>query len=231
MDDQTDFLEKRRLTEVARDYERRGYDVVLEPEGDDLPSFLANFRPDMIARNKRETVVIEVKTHNSLSQSKYLSEMATVIQNQPLWRFELVVTNPRSQQLVNTDDNDLLSEAEIIQRCEEVRYLNKHKHREAAVLLLWSAVEGAMRRTAQQEEVTFEKQDTLYVTKKLFSVGLLSKDQYKILQKGMKVRNALVHGYKPINPEYWLTEKIVEVVEHFLAQQGKSLDQLHLVND
>jgi hypothetical protein len=44
--------EHQRLREVAREYRQRGYEVILEPNTDQLPRFLAPFRIDMLARNK-----------------------------------------------------------------------------------------------------------------------------------------------------------------------------------
>ena len=54
--------ERRKLLEVAREYRKQGYEVVIEPREEQLPSFLHSFQPDIIARNNEETVVIEIKS-------------------------------------------------------------------------------------------------------------------------------------------------------------------------
>ena len=60
---------KKRQQAVAREYKKKGYEVVMEPGSSALPSFLAGFRPDLLARNENETVVIEIKPQETLSKS------------------------------------------------------------------------------------------------------------------------------------------------------------------
>ena len=69
-------------------------EILIHPNPEDLPDFLRNYRPDMIARRKDEAVVIEVKSRSSLNSSstQYLPNLAQVIEQHPGWRFELVIT-------------------------------------------------------------------------------------------------------------------------------------------
>ncbi len=62
--------EKKRQQAVAREYRKKGYEVILEPGPSALPLFLAGFRPDLLARNENETVVIEIKSQETLSKSR-----------------------------------------------------------------------------------------------------------------------------------------------------------------
>lgn len=87
-------LESRLLLEVADDYKRIGYDVLMHPAGDDLPDFLSGFRLDMIAYGSEENVVVEVKTRQMLAGVGYLPTMADKINTTPGWRLDLVVVNP-----------------------------------------------------------------------------------------------------------------------------------------
>lgn len=50
----------------AREYERRGYTVLIEPQDLALPEFLRGLRPDLIAHNAEEWVVVEVRSQASL---------------------------------------------------------------------------------------------------------------------------------------------------------------------
>ncbi len=219
MENTWDNLEKRRISEVARDYRKRGYDVIVEPRKNDLPDFLEKFRPDMIARNDSETVVIEVKTHDSLSKSKYIDELAKILEDKPSWRFELIVTNPKGKDWLQANEYKLIDESEIVQRLEEATILLKQQHREAALLLAWSAVEATMRRIAQQEKVSFEKQQSAYIVKKLFSLGLLDKSQYSVIQGCVELRNAVVHGYGISRLEFDRVRKLIEVTKQILSPQ------------
>ena len=89
-------IERERLLKLAEEYRDQGYEISIHPNPEDLPDFLRNYRPDMIARSEDETVVIEVKSRSSLNSSsaQYLPNLAQVIEQHAGWRFELVMTNP-----------------------------------------------------------------------------------------------------------------------------------------
>lgn len=231
MGNQLENLEKRQLLKVARDYEKRGYKVVIEPKDSDLPSFLADFHPDLIAHNETESVVIEIKTHSSLSKTRYIDELASILEDKPSWRFELIVANPKNKTLVDSDENQLLGETELIHRCNEAFKLFRSDHEEAAILLMWSALEAALRRIAEQEKISLEKDYPAYVIKKLYSLGVLDKDQYKILHEGMEIRNAIAHGYKPNRPQHGLIIRLLEVAEQIVPQHHEPFNRPPLLND
>ena len=41
--------ERQRVQKVGQVYRDKGYDVLIEPQGDQLPDFLQAFQPDLIA--------------------------------------------------------------------------------------------------------------------------------------------------------------------------------------
>jgi hypothetical protein len=68
--------EQSALARVAADYRRRGYEVRIEPRGADVPPFLEDFMPDMIAIGPSESVVVEVKTGTRTSVVERLRDIA-----------------------------------------------------------------------------------------------------------------------------------------------------------
>lgn len=90
-------LEHRRALKLAREYTEKGYSVILHPTEDDLPPALAKVPIDLIARGQDKTIAIEVRTKENLTLngSEDLRRMTDLVQQQPGWEFELVVTNPR----------------------------------------------------------------------------------------------------------------------------------------
>jgi hypothetical protein len=100
----TSTREQQRLREIAREYRQRGYDVIIEPRADQLPGFLAPFRIDMLARSAEETVIVEVRTQESLSDTPELDAVAQALQDHASWRFELVVTNPKDRSSLQFKD-------------------------------------------------------------------------------------------------------------------------------
>ncbi len=89
-------IERERLLKLAEEYRERGYEVSFHPNLEDLPDFLKSYRPDMIVRLGKESVVIVVKSRSSLNSSstQYLRNLAQAVAENPGWRFELVMTNP-----------------------------------------------------------------------------------------------------------------------------------------
>ena len=136
------------IAKVAEDYRRRGYDVDVEPSGPSLPEFLGEYRPDLIARGSAETVVVGVKVGTQMSVAERLRDVVEQINRQPGWRFSLVFVNP--------EHPDQLTEAKpaplplLEERAKTADDLFQADQKEAAFLLLWSAVEGTLRFAAFQ---------------------------------------------------------------------------------
>ena len=60
--------EIRKIKDLARDYEKKGFEVSISPKGDAIPRFIKelNFMPDLIAKSQEETYVIEVSSRDSV---------------------------------------------------------------------------------------------------------------------------------------------------------------------
>ncbi len=93
--------EHRRLLSVAREYRQKGYHVVVHPAPEELPPALAKCPIDLIAKGEGRKIAVEIRSreHLTLNGSEDLRRMTTLIEQEPGWEFELVVTNPRSKNL------------------------------------------------------------------------------------------------------------------------------------
>ncbi len=205
--------EQERLQDVAREYREQGYDVIIAPSRDQLPAFLAPFRLDMIARNDHETVIVEVRTQESLTQSPELDAIAQAVEDREAWRFELVVTNPKDSKLRLNRAAILLDRPDIAYRLQEGRQLSEQEHGEAALLLTWTAIEALLRRLAQEENILLPQDNLMYLVKSLFSQGLLDKEQYQILQEGLEARNTIIHGYQGTQSYATTLGKLLQVAD------------------
>ena len=67
-----------RLLELVKKYRNQGYKVTLHPNTEDLPDFLREYSPALIAHRGDGSIVVEVKSRSSLSSlpSEYLSGLA-----------------------------------------------------------------------------------------------------------------------------------------------------------
>ena len=64
------FAAARQVHEVAREYQTKGYEVIVEPKSTQLPQALARFRPDVVARKADEVVVVEAQDHPGGAESR-----------------------------------------------------------------------------------------------------------------------------------------------------------------
>src|SRR5215470_5597565 len=185
---------RQKLQEIAAEYEARGYEVLVEPRPEQLPEFLAGFRPDLVASGPNESVVVEVKVGTRTAASERFRELAETIQRQPGWRFSLVVIDPRSDE-VAPPTQQLLDRQAIVDRLGRANELLKTGATDAAFLLMWVAVEALLRHIATRESLPLERVPSSSLMKELFSLGILSRSELEAAQRAFSVRNTLVHGF------------------------------------
>jgi uncharacterized protein YutE (UPF0331/DUF86 family) len=199
----------RRVRDLARAYRSAGYQVTVNPPESELPTFLHDFQPDLVAISDEESVVVEVKSQADLVAAEDIPQLASLVNAQPKWRFELVVTS--------TDNPNQVVEADVVwERLSATHRLTGQHQFEAAFLLLWSATEAVLRIIAARERVNVERLSPAEMVKQLASLGVLGRDDQRILQRGADVRNRLVHGYTSATVDSALVEKIGDVTERLL---------------
>jgi hypothetical protein len=186
----TSERERRRLDSVASEYQERGYEVKVRPAAADLPDFMVGFEPDLIARGNGESVVVEVKARNEFENNREVAAIEAVVRNRPGWRFELIIDG------LDSEEGSLLGPHQIETSLEEANELQMRGHIVAGLLLLWSATEGILRLLAEREKVELESPAPEYMTKRLYTLGLLGRDQYRILDEAVRLRNQAAHGFQ-----------------------------------
>lgn len=181
-----------RLGQLAREYQARGYEVFVEPGHEQLPDFLASFRPDLLARGQGENVIVEVKSRPALAQSAQLARLAKAVELHPGWRLELVVVEPEE----SDEGVRPLSREDLEDSVAELQTLLASNHNEAALLLAWSLTEAALRLLARSENVDVRRGDAAYLLKQLATQAVITREDYDFLVHAMWVRNAVAHGFK-----------------------------------
>lgn len=196
--------ELRRLHEVAADYRSEGYKVVVWPAPDDLPAFVRDFRIDLLAKGRKENVLVQVRSRETLVGATDLARLAERIDGRAGWRLELVVAaavgtgaaaNGNGSYPVGTKP---LRPEEIEDRLAEASELRGRGHDEAAFLLGWAAAEAAARVTLAAAGLGGGLAGPLGLIKTLYSYGLVGKRDYELLLGCAGTRDALAHGYRPV---------------------------------
>ena len=135
--------ERQRVQKVGQVYRDKGYDVLIEPQGDQLPDFLQAFRPDLIAHKGDENIVVEVRMRGQVSDFPQVNELAKVVRNEAGWKFELFLLGPENSFFMNGASP--LTVEEICSKRKEVALFFQNGHLEAAFLMGWSLVEAILR--------------------------------------------------------------------------------------
>jgi hypothetical protein len=182
--------EEKRLYEIAEMYKQRGYRVTVAPAPNQLPRFLSKFRPDIVAQKGDEAIVIEVKPSGKLRDIDYWKNLSSVVQRHPGWRLELFIDDPSKRDIPETINKDLIKE-----RLQEGQRLAEQGMLAASLLITWSATEAAMRLASKDHEVDLPDLRPATVISRLYTDGLLERDDYDFLLECMRIRNAVAHGF------------------------------------
>lgn len=180
---------------IASSYRERGYAVDIEPSGPSLPAFLQGFRPDLIATRPGDSVVVEVKVGTRTSVAERLRDVAERVSHQPGWRFSVVFADP--DQPGRVIEGRAVPLPLVEQRVREGQSLVEAGRGEAAFLLLWSAVESALRVLGEQGHLPLASLPASALIGELYSAGELDHSDFTALMRLLPLRNQLAHGFDP----------------------------------
>ncbi|WP_395090191.1 hypothetical protein [Armatimonas sp.] len=178
-----------KILEVADDYRRRGYVVYIEPTGKNLPTFLQEFRPDLVAEGLEDSVVVEVKKIGSKA-AKSWPQLMKLVQQHPGWRLEVVGLDRDADQV-----HPLLTASEIEGRLEQGQRLLRATSTDTALLVIWSAVEAILRHISEKTSLETPDYRTGTLVTRLYSNGEMDREDYDVLIQGISWRNSLAHGF------------------------------------
>jgi hypothetical protein len=213
--------EAQRVRQLANEYARKGYKVVYPRSEKDLPNFLRteDYLPDLVATSENENLVIEVKTSETMRHDTKLSKVSELVNRQPGWHFLFVLTNPKrdapdAQEPTNRRWRELLAKSRH-------PALKTPDLIEAAFLLAWAALEGAIRDAAAHDRPKRVAKHA--VTKPPMSLirdaailGLIDRKDLTHLETLFQMRNKIVHsidGYTLSNQDVQELQRIVGDVE------------------
>ena len=208
----TDLANDERVYEIAEDYKKRGYNVTIAPPSKSLPAFLNKFMPDIVAVSPSESVVIEIKSLRKSRSTDYWRDLANTIKKHPGWRFELIIDN-----ITKRDPPENIRPEQIRELLDEGRRLAKENVLNASLLVTWSATEAAMRFASKAYDVELPDYRPTTVISRLYTDGILEREEYDFLMEYLKIRNSVAHGFQgeSIRPE--LIERLNELALRLLA--------------
>lgn len=209
--------ERQRVQKVGQVYRDKGYDVLIEPQGDQLPDFLKTFRPDLIAHKGDENIVVEVRTRGQVSDFPQVNELAKVVRNEADWKFELFLLGPENSFFV--DGASPLTVEEIRLKRKEVALFVENRHLEAAFLMGWSLVEAILRVLAVKEGIEGETATPDYLLKQMTFEGIIARETYHDLKHAQKTRDAIAHGFKSSQLTVETVQELIDLIDEVLLQE------------
>ncbi len=222
-------IERERAASVAGRYRQRGYQVVEEPTVEQLPDFLRelNFRPDLLATNGSESVIVEIQSFGQVARSQVMEQVAETVERHPKWRLELILghlpepIDPEQAagglQAIGELGSPTIGFSEIEGRIGNSKYLASVGELQAAVILLWSALEATLRNGLQRVPASFINNVPAAILKQGVAYGLMDPEDYETLNRLLPVRNAAVHGFAAaVNVD--LLEQATRITKNVLAE-------------
>jgi len=202
-------MEQEKVEKLADDYRKKGYAVRLRPSSDDVPLFLRQFAPDLIATSSAGNIVVQVKAFPQFDAEE-ARELAEVVEQNPGWRFEVLLVNPPVAPDIPAQE-ELADDEQVTRMLENAETLTREGHLEAAGLIAYSALETILRRRAQSAAPQIERQSSARVLKELYSLGRIHPDTFEKLLPLMEFRNAVAHGFRPRHAAPSMPEIIDEI--------------------
>jgi hypothetical protein len=189
--------------QVAQRYRDLGYEVIVHPTRGELPFDLGTYPPDLLVhKSDHEHFVIEVKGAPTSGEMQYpisverYREIAEEVASYPGWRF-LLVTEPDSLPGINgAQSGNIMTWRQISALIEQAEQLHGSGNVESAFLSLWSALEAAMRKRAEEINLPVDRLQTAALVDYLYSQGELSIEQYDKIVALHKSRTQLAHGFQ-----------------------------------
>jgi uncharacterized protein YutE (UPF0331/DUF86 family) len=213
--------EQRKIKELAREYEEKGFEVLVEPNKNLLPNFLKNYQPDLVLKKGDLNVVVEVKTSETIKNSEYLKELAAKINSIENWKFELVITNPRVKDNLRNSKYQEFSLSEIESRLNKLSKGVDKNFIEPHFLYAWSLFEATSRAILKAEQPKVEiKLNPIANIKQLYSYGIIGRIDYEWLNNISEMRNHIVHGHPIQNSVIKESDlnKLIRMTEDFIKE-------------
>jgi hypothetical protein len=193
-------MEIEKLQRIAKRYEDEGYEVIVQPHGQAIPSFANGYEPDLIASRGKAKVVVQVKRDRlELAHDRSVSRLAEITNAQPGWRFDLIILEAAETPLEEAAARAAEPSA------KQIEQLLVHAQKSASAdetlasfVLAWSGLEAAMRfKTRSAGLGGAQPMSPTVLVRVLYAAGLLSSAELRHLDKTSKIRDQIVHGFVP----------------------------------
>ena len=179
--------ERAALEQASHDLQEKGYEVILEPSANIVPSFLGKYKPDIIAfKDDKPTIVIEIKRKSGTSD-KYIKDIAKLFDGKEDYEFIVHWISSLDAGTLKLTTLDAL-----VARGEELKQMHNAGLYVPSLLTCWAMLEGMARILYPDSMAKPQRPES--VVQKLASEGNISISEATELRKLYKKRNNIIHG-------------------------------------
>jgi hypothetical protein len=202
-------MKNQKIEQLAREYRAEGYEVRVHAQPDELPEFLRDLEPDIVATSSKRNIVSIVTSAPEFDRDRFYP-LVQAVEAQPGWKLEVSMVSHTVAPDVPARE-DLAADDQIERLISNAELLVTQNQTEAAALLAWSAVEAILRRRARSAAPDIERESSARVLTHLYSLGRLQPELYEKLLSLMRFRNAVGHGFAPRTDIPGLPEIITDI--------------------
>ena len=207
--------EREQLAKIVDKYRQKGYEILFPPDYENLPDFIAKYNPDLVVRNDRETVVVQVRSAraSSITKTQYLSHLAQEVAQYPNWRLELLTTKTNNKDYILYESwqiDEIRSRLHLVEQLAE-------QYSEAALLYCWSSLEATVRLLVEKEHLSLQEFDLQRLIKELVFNGIISRSQYQTLKESVGIRNAIAHGFRTQIIDRSYVRQLIQLLQELLT--------------
>lgn len=182
-----------KINALVYDFERSGYEVILEPRPDQMPIDIGIYRPRLIATKGNGGFIVEVKDHAGRISMDRLQNLADDVAEYPHWRFLLVTLEDIPSDAVPYSLEQLPDWPTLAKKLQHADALLAIDARDAFVLYVWAIFEAALRRRALEIRLPTERLQTAALLPYMYTGGEIPIDDFDRLTRFMNRRNATAH--------------------------------------
>jgi hypothetical protein len=215
---------EKEVEKVADEYRAEGYTVITRPDAAHLPSFAADFSPDLLVTRTDENALVKVKRDRAdLQKDLDLPRQLEIVEKQRGWRYDVLVLHgddPVRRLARKVGEPSLAQTQQMLDEAERV--LPSETPR-AALVLAWAGLTAAMRRTAQREGLNGKPgTQPVVLLHELYANGPLSLEDFRRLDDVRLVWMAIINGLAPVPVDAGMVQTVVGVARRLLVE-GESV--------
>lgn len=189
-------LERAVLDTMVPELEADGFRVVIHPKQDTLPTFLQEYRPDMVAYKDNKNLAIEITARDPAALASKLKErvLRERFSGHSDWELRFVYAPP-----INSDANiPVVSKQTVFEHLDHLDASVDAMGFMAALLTGWAVFEAAAR--ALLPFSLKRPQPPARLIETLASEGYVTPDEADMLRRLSRTRNEVAHGRLDLMP-------------------------------